>query len=292
MRNGGRASKRFDSDGVPHGLGTMPSQRWSVLLPRCRPMSCHRRQVNQHCEACGSLNKGADRGAAETDDQITSPIPRHCTILHLGRAFADEDRGSHERLAPTTRACSWDPQRSAGPKALRQFSLQCASALHIKRLVNRLVADAHRRVIRVVEPQALGNLLRAPCQSPPSALAWPMASTFPTYGWSSNRSIAGCENGTRKPILHIGSQRRVRRELRHFWTTRRPLRMPLSSRRPVIQVAATCCRVAPQLPRDRRWRPSQAASDLPHAKTFRPQQRYLLPLHKVQVAPGTRLARR
>lgn len=109
------------------------------------------------------------------------------------------------------------------------------------------MADAHRRASRIVEPQPFGNLLWAPCQSPPSTAAAPVSSTFPRHRRAGNRGTASCKNGTRKPLLHIGSQRQVRREFRRFRATRRPLCMPLSGCRPIIQVAATRCRVAPQL---------------------------------------------
>ena len=178
--------------------------------------------------------------------------------------------GGHERLAPPTRARPRHSQRSASPQALRQLALQRASALNVERLVDRLMADAHRRVIRIVEPQSLGDLLWAPCQAPSSAPASPVPSTFPKHCRAGNRNTAGSNNGARKPILHIGSQRRVRREFCRFRTTRRPLRVPLRGRRPVIKVAAARCRVAPQLPRDRRWRSSQPTGDLPHTNDLPP----------------------
>jgi hypothetical protein len=55
-------------NGVAHRFGTVPRESWPVLLTRCRSMSLHRWQVEQHREACRPFNKGADRGAIEADD--------------------------------------------------------------------------------------------------------------------------------------------------------------------------------------------------------------------------------
>ena len=60
-----------------------------------------------------------------------------------------------------------------------QLAAQRSPALHIKRLVNGLVTDAHRLVVGKVVQQALGYLFWAPCFCPPAALPRPMPSTLP-----------------------------------------------------------------------------------------------------------------
>jgi hypothetical protein len=152
-------------------------------------------------------------------------------------------------------------------------------------------ADAHRRVVRVIELQALGDLLRAPRPRPASALPRPVPAPLPGHGWSRHRSAVRGDNSPGEPVLHIRPQRRVRRKLRPLRTTRCPLRMPLRGARPVIQVAAPRCRIAPQLTRNRRCRPSQPTCDRPHAIALRPPQRDLLALGKRQIPPRERLGR-
>ena len=215
----------------------------------------------------------------------------HSPVIRLRRALADEDLVGDKRLAPTLRARTRHPQCPAGPQACGQLALQRTPALHVKRLVDRLVADAHALVIRVVEPQTLSDLLRAPRPRPASALPRPVSASLPGHGRPRHRSAARSDDGPSEPFPYIGPQRRTRRELRPLRTARRPFRMPLRGGCPVIQVAAPRRRVAPQLARDRRRRPSRATCDLPHAKTSRPPQRDLLPLGKRQVPPRERLRR-
>src|SRR4051794_10558729 len=186
------------------------------------------------------------------------------------------------------------PGRSAGMRSARASAhpgLARTPALHVKRLVDRLVADAHALVIRVVEPQTLSDLLRAPRPRPASALPRPVSASLPGHGRPRHRSAARSDDGRSEPFPYIGPQRRTPRELRPLRTARRPFRMPRRGGGPVIQVAAPRRRVAPQLARDRRCRPSRATCDLPHAKTSRPPQRDLLPFGKRQVPPRERLRR-
>ena len=262
-----------------------------VLLAGLRSVALHRREVQQHREPCRALDEGADRGTTQPEDQVSFPMAGHGPVVRLGRALADEDLVGDERLAPALRACARHPQCPAGPQACGQLALQRTPALHVERLVDRLVADAHAPVIRVVEPQTLSDLLRAPRPRPASALPRPVPAPLPRHGRPGHRGAARSDDGPGEPFPHIGPQRRTRRELRPLRTTRCPLRVPLRGGRPVIQVAAPRRRVAPQLARDRRCRPSRTTCDLPHAETSRPPQRDLLPLGERQVPPRGRLRR-
>ena len=183
------------------------------------------------------------------------------------------------------------PQRPPGAQAGGQLALQRPPALDVERLVDRLMADPHRRVIRVVQPQALGDLLRAPRHSPSTVLPRPVPASLPGHGWPGNRGPARGGDMARQPLLHVGPQHRVRRELRRLRATGRPLRVPLGRGRPVLEAATPRRRIAPQLPRDRGRRPPEPAGHLAHAVTLRPQQGDLLPFREGQVAPGERLRR-
>ncbi len=109
-------------NGVAYCFSTVPGEGWPVLLTRCRSMSLHRRQVEEHREACRPFNKGADRGAVEADDQIPFPVSQHRAILDLGRTLADERSRRLQTICPA-HACApaapATPGQSAGTASTR-----------------------------------------------------------------------------------------------------------------------------------------------------------------------------
>ena len=70
-----------------------------------------------------------------------------------------------------------------------------------------------------------------------------------------------------------------------------PIRMPLSSRCPILRAPATGCGVAPQLTRNRRRTTTQAAGDLTHPNTLRTENGDLFPLGKRQITSRHRTQR-
>jgi hypothetical protein len=86
-------------DRVANRLGTMPCERRAVLRPRPAAMARHRRQMEQHREARGTLDQRADRRAAEPEDQVALPVARHRPVRRLCRALADHHLGRDEGLA-------------------------------------------------------------------------------------------------------------------------------------------------------------------------------------------------
>ena len=236
---------------VAHRLGTVPGQRRAVLLARPVAVARHRRQVQQHREPRRALDEGAGGGAAKAQDEIPLPMAWHRTAPRLCRALADQNLRSDERLAPPARARPRYAQCPARPQARGQFTLQGAPTLDVERLVDGLVADAHGAVARKVEPQAFGNLLRAPCHSPSPVLPSPMPSTFPRHRRAGHRRPARCGHGTDQSVLDIRLQCRIGGQLHRLRSSRCPLRVPLCDCRPVIQIAAPRRRVTPQFPRHR-----------------------------------------
>ena len=115
------------------------------------------------------------------DDEISLPMARHRSVFHFCRAFADEDFRSDKRLAPPSRPRPWHSQCPARTEAGSQLAFQRTPALDVEGLVNGLVADTHGAVVREIDPQAFGDLLRAPRHSPTTALPSPMSSTFPRH---------------------------------------------------------------------------------------------------------------
>jgi hypothetical protein len=80
-------------------------------------------------------------------------VTRHCPVLDLGRALADHDFVADEALAATAGSGLGHAQRAAGAQARDELALERAAALDVKRLVDRLVRDAHRFIIGEIDLQ-------------------------------------------------------------------------------------------------------------------------------------------
>src|SRR5580704_5399324 len=77
-------------------------------------------------------------------DEIPLPGAGHRSISDFRGALADHDRGGNEGFSLAADPGSRHAQRTAGAKAGGQLAPQRTPALHVKSLVNRLVADTHR----------------------------------------------------------------------------------------------------------------------------------------------------
>jgi hypothetical protein len=182
--------------------------------------------------------------------------------------------------ALSARARSRHPQRPSGAQAGGQLAAQGSAALNIKRLIDGLVTDAHRLVAREVQPQPVGDLLRAPRPGPPAVLTRPVPAASPLHGWPGDRHAVRRLDPASQPILHIPPQHRVDRQLHRLGAAGGPVGMPLRGRRAVVELAAPRGGVAAQLARDRGRRASQTPSDLADTVPLRTQQGDLLPLHE------------
>ena len=182
----------------------------------------------------------------------------------FARPRTDYDLRYDESLAPTAGARTRNAQRTPGAQAGRQLAAQRASTLNEQRLIDGFMADAHGLIVREVDRQAAGDLLRAPGVRPPPALPRSMSAAFPGHGRAANRSPAWSDDHASQSFLHIGSQSRVERKLRLLWAASGSLGVPLRCRRAILQAAASSGGVAPQLSGDRRHRPPEPASDLLH----------------------------
>ena len=211
---------------------------------------------------------------------------RHRPVSRFRRPLADQDLGTDMGFAPAPCARPWYAQRPSRAQAGRQLAAQRAAALYVERLVDGLVADAHGFIVREVEPQALGDLLRAPRLGPAPVLPGTVPPALPGHGRPGHRGPARGSNHASQPVLHIRPQRRASCKLRRLRAPGGPFSMPLRDSRPVVQAAAARRGVAPQLPRDRRRRPPCLPGDLPYARALRTQDRKLLSFGKRQVSPG------
>lgn len=78
-------------------------------------------------------------------------------------------------LSTTSHPLPRHAQSSACAQARGRLAAQRPTPLHVQRLVNCLVADAHRGVFREVSLQSMGDLLCTPCARPSTRLPPPMA---------------------------------------------------------------------------------------------------------------------
>ena len=102
--------------------------------------------------AGGPLNQGAHGGIAVlADDQVAFPVPGHGPVLDLGGPLADHDHARDPALGSRSGACG----AALGPPAAQaasQLTAQLTPALDEQRLVDRLVAHLHHRIIGELEP--------------------------------------------------------------------------------------------------------------------------------------------
>jgi hypothetical protein len=125
------------------------------------------------------------------------------------------------------------------------------------------VRDAHRLIIRDVDPESVSDLLRAPRTGPSPMRATPVAAPDPRYVGAFNGGAVGRPDPSAKAILHVLAKSVVRRELCHLATLGTAIRVPLRCRGSVVEESATGGGVPAQLARDRRGRPTRAAGDCP-----------------------------
>ena len=148
-------------------------------------------------------------------------------------------------------------QRPPGAQTGDQLALERATALHVERLVDRLVADPHGLIIGEVDLQPVRDLLRAPRlsthrRSPRCGLFRPSTRRLRARrprrrGWTTPG----------EPVLHVLAQPLVARPASRSSGAAPAARRATARRRPVVQPARRVGGVAAQLTRDRRRSPAQ-----------------------------------
>src|SRR5699024_12386461 len=86
---------------------------------------------------------------------------------------------------------SGNPQRPPGAQTRDQLALERAAPLDEQGLVDRLVAETHGLIIREIELESLGVLLRIPRQRPPPVLSTRLVQPLPRWyhGTAADRSV-------------------------------------------------------------------------------------------------------
>ena len=118
--------------------------------------------------------------------------PAHAdSILDVAGPLADHDLRGDELLAPPLCARPGYAQRPPGAQTGDQLAAQRSPALHVQRLIDRLVRDTHRLIIREVDAEPARDLLRAPRLRPPPILTATMTPTDEPHVGTSHRLTVG-----------------------------------------------------------------------------------------------------
>ena len=129
-----------------------------------------------------------------------------------------------------------------------RLAAQCPPPLDVQRLVNRLVRDPHRFIVGILDPEPMGDLLRAPRCRPMSVLAAAMTSTTPgAHVWARHGRPILSHHRAGEVVLHVAPEPIVRGQLGSLRALGTSVAVPLRSRRPIRQTAAPSRRVATQL---------------------------------------------
>ena len=166
-------------------------------------------------------------------------MTRHSAVGDFRRTLADHDFRRDEGLATPARTRPRHPQCSPGSQAGCQLAAQCTPPLDKQRLIEGLVADAHALIVWKVDPQAAGDLLRAPGVCPSPGLPRALPTALPGHRWAGNRNPARSYDDTSQSFLHISSQGGIPRKFCLLWAPRRALGMPLGCRRAILEAATS-----------------------------------------------------
>ena len=220
------------------------------------------------CTGC-ALDKGADRGLLQPDDQVALPVPGDGPVVGLGGRWLIIDLVGDEDFWPFRGPRAGLTQRPSGPQARGQLALERAAALHVERLVDRLVADPHRLIIGEVDPQPVADLLRAPGHRPPPVVRG--AASGPRHVRTRRRSL-GVGDLPGEPVLDVGPQPSGSSRAWPSWAASPPAAPSTAPPRPGSRAYRAGRGVATQLARDRRRVAPDPAGDLTHPMVLRLQE--------------------
>src|SRR5260370_3324827 len=168
---------RFDREAqvVCHLMALIPGEATTQLLGQ-RLYLRHQRGTNvwsgpplgqpqKHNIAAVALDQGPDgRFQPLSKDEVSLPVTWYRPVSNLGRPLANHDhvlQNASAALAcsPVTALCT------SGAQVALKFLTQAASTLNVQGLVDGLVGHTHRWLVRIVQSQFRGDLLRRPALS-------------------------------------------------------------------------------------------------------------------------------
>lgn len=151
---------------VFHGQRPIPRQCRAVLRWSNLPVPGLAGQVDQYRVAGGALDQRGHGRTLQPDDQVTFPVPGDLAVLDLRGTLLKHRLRSHVRPGLLAGSRSRRPFGPASAQVPGLLALKPATALNVERLVDRLMGDPHRLILREVQGQAPSDLLRAPAGDP------------------------------------------------------------------------------------------------------------------------------
>lgn len=179
-----------------------------------------------------------DCGAAHTEDEVSLPTSRQYAIGSFSRTLTDHDLRRDKVLASPAYA-PWASVVQFCSQAGRQLAAQRPAAVNEESLVDSFVTEAHSLVVRQVDRQALGDLLRAGRFGPSPILARAMPpAAVPRNGGTRNERATRSYDAPSKSLLYLGAQHCIERKRGRVGPAGGSIRMPLGSCCPIPQPAA------------------------------------------------------
>jgi len=272
--------------------------RQKGLIGRCRRRWTKTTISDPETSAVDLLKRAFGPGTVELDRVYVSDITYIWTWegwLYLATVIDLASRRvvgwSMAELAGALPARSWNSQRSSRAQTRGQLATQSASALHVQRLIDRLMRDPHGPIIGEVDAEPVRYLLGAPRPGPSPVSSSAVTSPNETHSRASHKLTIGPGDRARKTVLYVLAQPVIGGKLGHLRPARPLLGVPLRGRRPIRRSISPGRRVTAQLSRDRRRRPVYPPSDLADTELLLDQDRDLLPLRQRQVPVRGRLHR-
>jgi hypothetical protein len=115
--------------------------------------------VEQHHVAGRPFDQGADGGLLVfPDDEVAFPVARDRPVFDFSGTLGDHDHVVDPVITASQGVVTLS-SRATASQASRQLPAQLAPPLDEERLVDRLVAHLHHRIIPEVATQTVGDLL-------------------------------------------------------------------------------------------------------------------------------------
>ena len=156
----------------------------------------HSGKMQQHCEPRGAFHQSADRRSAQADDQVAFPVSGYGPISCFRRSFTDHDLRRDEGFAPPAATCPRHAQCPSRAKAGGQLTTECAAALYVERLIDRLMTDPHRLILGPVPDGELDEGDRVPL---PEGYKAPTSSVL-----TCSRTLTGPSSTDRRTASEVG----------------------------------------------------------------------------------------
>jgi hypothetical protein len=182
----------------------------------------------QHRVSRRALHQCSDCRAAKSHDEVSFQMARNGPVSGFHRARCDHYCSRQEMLATRLPACSRYPQRSSCSQAGHQFTLECSAPLDVQRLVDGLVRDPHRPIMRKIDLQSIGDLFRTPGRRPAPVLTSSMATANPSGLWAYDGRAVRVGDMTSKALLYVVPQLIISRQFGGFWACGTAFSVPLS----------------------------------------------------------------